>query len=62
MALLQHPSLIANKNTNPPPQSSLLPTCSEDINVEGDLAGSVLDKILRERGKSEGAKKAAEKR
>ena len=61
MALLEHPSLIADKNINPP-QSSLLPTCSEDINIEGDLAGSVLDKILRERGKSEGAKKAAEKR
>jgi hypothetical protein len=40
----------------------LLHTCSDDINVEGDLAGSVLDKIIRERGKSEGAKKAAEKR
>jgi hypothetical protein len=33
-----------------------------EINVESDLAGSVLDKLLRERGKSEGAKKAAEKR
>jgi hypothetical protein len=31
-----------------------------EINVESDLAGSVLDKLLRERGKSEGAKKAAE--
>jgi hypothetical protein len=62
MALLEHPSLIADKNTNPPPQSSLLRTCSDDINIEGDLAGSVLDKIIRERGKSEGAKKAAEKR
>jgi hypothetical protein len=62
MALLEHPSLIADKNINPPPQSSLFPTCSEDINIEGDLAGSVLDKILRERSKSEGAKKEAEKR
>jgi hypothetical protein len=61
MALLEHPSLIADKNINPPPQSGLLPTCS-DINVEGDLAGSVLGKILRERSKLEGVKKAAEKR
>jgi hypothetical protein len=65
MALLEHPSIIADKNDkniNPPPQSILFPTCSEDINVECDLAGSVLDKILRERSISEGAKKAAEKR
>jgi hypothetical protein len=33
-----------------------------EINVESNLAGSVLDKLLRERGKSEGEKKAAEKR
>jgi hypothetical protein len=61
MALLEHPSLIADKNINPPQQSGLLPTCL-DINVEGDLAGSVLDKIFRQRSKSEGLKKAAEKR
>jgi hypothetical protein len=59
MVLLQHPSLVADKN--PPPQS--MPSLSfPEINVESDLAGSVLDKLLRERGKSEGAKNAAEKR
>jgi hypothetical protein len=59
MVLLEHPSLVANKN--PPPQS--MPSSSfPEINFESDLAGSVLDKLLRERGKSEGAKKAAEKR
>jgi hypothetical protein len=57
--LLKHPSLVADKN--PPPQS-MLSSSFPEINVESDLAGSVLDKLLRERGKSEGAKKAAEKR
>ncbi len=61
MVLLEHPSLIADKNINAPPQSSsLLPF--PEINVEADLAGSVLNKIIRERSKSDGAKKAAEKR
>ena len=61
MVLLEHPSLIANENINSPPQSSsLLPF--PEINVEADLAGSVLNKIIRERSKSDGAKKAAEKR
>jgi hypothetical protein len=59
MVLLEHPSLVADEN--PPPQS--MPSSSfPEINVESDLAASVLDKLLRERGKSEGAKKAAEKR
>jgi hypothetical protein len=60
MVLLEHPSLVADEN--PPPQS--MPSLSfPEINVESNLAGSVLDKLLREsRGKSEGAKKAAEKR
>ena len=62
MALLEHPSLlIADKNIKTPPQSSSsLPF--PEINVEAGLAGSVLDKIIRERSKSDGAKKAAEKR
>ena len=61
MVLLEHPSLIAGENINAPPQSrSLLPF--PEINVEAGLAGSVLDKIIRERSKSDGAKKAAEKR
>ncbi len=61
MVLLEHPSLIADKNINAPPQSSLsLPF--PEINVEAGLAGSVLGKIIRERSKSDGAKKAAEKR
>ena len=59
MVLLEHPSLVADKN--PPPQS--MPSSSfPEINAESDLAGSVLDKLLRERSQSEGAKKAAEKR
>ena len=59
MVLLEHPSLVADEN--PPPQS--MPSLSfPEINVESNLAGSVLDKLLRERGKSEGAKRAAEKR
>ena len=61
MVLLEHPSLIADENINAPPQSSSsLPFL--EINVEAGLAGSVLDKIIRERSKSDGAKKAAEKR
>ena len=61
MVLLEHPSIIADENINAPPQSSLsLPF--PEINVEAGLAGSVLDKIIRERSKSDGAKKAAEKR
>jgi hypothetical protein len=59
IVLLEHPSLVADKN--PPPQS--MPSLPfPEINVKSDLAGSVLDKLIRERGKSEGAKKAAEKR
>jgi hypothetical protein len=59
MVLLEHPSLVADEN--PPPQS--MPSSSfPEINLESDLSGSVLDKLLRERGQSEGAKKAAEKR
>ncbi|KAL3804780.1 hypothetical protein ACHAW5_001887 [Stephanodiscus triporus] len=61
MALLEHPSLIAEKNANPPTQLGSSPPFP-DINVEAGLAGSVLDIILRERSKSDGAKKAAEKR
>jgi hypothetical protein len=61
MVLLEHPSRIANKNINPSPQSSLSPTFLE-INVEVGLAGSVLNKIIRERYKSDRVKKAAEKR
>jgi hypothetical protein len=61
MVLLEHPSLIAEENINAPPQSSSsLPF--PKINVEAGLAGSVLDKIIRERSKSDGAKKAAVKR
>jgi hypothetical protein len=61
MVLLEHPSLIADENINAPPQSSSsLPF--PEINVEASLAGSVLDKIIRERSKSDGAKKAAVKR
>ena len=60
MALLEHPSLIAENNVNSPPQlGSLSPF--PDRNVEAGLAGSMLDIILRERSKSNGAKKAAEK-
>jgi hypothetical protein len=59
MVLLEHPSLIADKN--PPPQS-MLSSFFPEINVKSDLAGSVQNKLLRERGKSEGAKKVAEKR
>ncbi len=59
IVLLEHPSLIADKN---PPLQSMPSSSFPEINVESDLAGSVLDKLLRERGKSEGAKKAAEKR
>jgi hypothetical protein len=61
MALLEHPSLIDDQNIDPSPQSSP-PAPFPDINVECGLAGTVLDKILRERSKSDGAKKAAEKR
>jgi hypothetical protein len=61
MVLLEHPSLLANKNINPPQQSSLSPPFPE-INVKAGLAGRVPDKILRERSKLGGAKKAAEKR
>jgi hypothetical protein len=57
MVLLQHPSLIANKN--PPLQSS---SSHPGINVDAGLASSVLDKIIRERSKLEGRKKANEKR
>ena len=61
MVLLEHPSLIAKENINAPPQSSsLLPF--PEINVEAGLAGSVLNKIIRERSISDGAKKAAVKR
>jgi hypothetical protein len=59
MVLLEHPSLVADKN---PSTKSMPPLSFPEINVESDLAGSVLDKLHRERGKSEGAKKAAEKR
>ncbi len=61
MFLHEHPSRIADKNINSPPQSSLSPPFPE-INIEAGLAGSVLDKILRERSESEGAKKVAKKR
>ena len=61
MALLEHPSLIDDKNINQSPQSSLLLPFPE-INFDAGLAGSVLDKIIRERCKSDGVKKAAEKR
>jgi len=61
MVLLEHPSLIADENINAPPQSSLLLPFPE-ITIEAGLAGSVLDKIIRERSKSNEAKKAAEKR
>jgi hypothetical protein len=57
MVLLQHPLLIADEN--PPPQSS---SSHPEINLDVGLAGSVLDKIIRERSKSKGAKKANEKR
>ncbi len=57
MVLLQHPSLIADEN--PPPQSS---SSHPEINIDVGLAGSVLDKFIRERSKSEGAKKVNEKR
>ena len=61
MVLLEHPSLIADNNINAPPQSSsLLPF--PEINIEAGLARSVLNKIIRERSNSDGAKKAAEKR
>jgi hypothetical protein len=61
MVLLEHPSLIADKNVNAPPQSSLsLPF--PEINIEAGLAVSVLDKIIRERSKLDEAKKATEKR
>ena len=59
--LLEHTSLIADENINAPPQSSLLLPFPE-IYVEAGLAGSVLDKIIRERSKLDGVKKAAEKR
>jgi hypothetical protein len=59
MVLLEHPSLVADKN---PPLQSMPSSSFPEINVKSDLAGSVLDKLLRERGKSEGVKKAAEKR
>jgi hypothetical protein len=61
MVLLQHPSLIADKNINASPHSSL-PLPFPELKVEAGLAGSVPDKIIRERCKSDGAKKAAEKR
>lgn len=41
MALLEHPSLIANENINTLPQSSLSHPFPQ-INVEAGLAGSVL--------------------
>ena len=51
MKLVEHPSLVTE------------PIAKEaDMNVEDGLAGIVLDRILRERSRSEGAKKAAEKR
>jgi hypothetical protein len=59
MVCLKHPSLVADKN---PPQQSMPSLSFPEINVESNLAGSVLDKLLREGGKSDGAKKAAEKR
>ncbi len=52
MVLLQHPSLIADEN--PPLQSS---SSHPEINVDAGLAGSVLDKIIREQSKLKGAKK-----
>ena len=51
MKLLEHPSLVAEPITQ-----------EADMNVENGLAGTVLDRILRERSRSDGAKKAAEKR
>ena len=51
MKLVEHPSLVPEPITQ-----------EADINVEDGLAGSVLDRILRERSRSDGAKKAAEKR
>ncbi len=51
MKLLEHPSLVAEA-----------PTELTQINVQHGLAGSVLDRILRERSRSEGAKRATEKR
>jgi hypothetical protein len=59
MVLLEHLSLVVDKN---PPLQSMPSLSFPEINVESDLTGSVLDKLLRERGKLEGAKKAAEKR
>ena len=61
MVLLEHPSLMIDKNINASHQSSSsLPF--PEINIEAALAGNVLDKIIRERCKLDGAKKAAEKR
>ena len=51
MKLLEQPSLVAEA-----------PTELTQINVQHGLAGSVLDQILRERSRSEGAKRATEKR
>jgi hypothetical protein len=61
MALLEHPSLIDDQKKDPSPQSSQSAPFP-DINIQCGLAGTVLDKVLRERSKSDGAKKAAEKR
>jgi hypothetical protein len=59
MVLLKHPSLVASEN---PLKLSNTLLAFQEVNVDSELAGSVLDKLLRERGKSEEARKAAEKR
>jgi hypothetical protein len=57
--LLEHPSFVAQPEHNQ--NYSSMPTLPA-LNVEEGIAGSVLDRLLRERSRSEGAKKAAEKR
>ena len=56
--LLEHPSLTVQQKSNNSINAVTLPC----LNVETGLAGSVIDRIIHHRSKSDGAKKAAEKR
>jgi hypothetical protein len=56
--LLEHPTLTVEQRGNSSTNVVTLPS----LNVETGLAGSVIDRIIHHRSKSDGAKKAAEKR
>ncbi len=56
--LLEHPTFTVEQQGNNSTNVVTLPR----LNVETGLAGSVIDRIIHHRSKSDGAKKAAKKR